>query len=292
MVAKLQEDVSKLQSNYQEKHTVIEQRMKWAVGANPDLNDIFDAYSSAIAEEMESMKVLLANAKGVCRTANTVLHYEALRTNQTSESNNSDSAFVALVAECQNSANLLHTQTANKALSEQELFLFKMNPPKENGLVDFVIDATWIRGTEGAIANRVKGVHDNLSEGNKRMNQVAASIGQSVNELQRVASIHSKLLADVRSLIASMNKADHYDVPQINNYLTRSTWNGTGRRFTTPTPLASMCVAATVEPGSHPPWFSRFTCSATIPTRRSRTGPLRTQWRNLGRRILNRESKK
>ena len=76
-----------------------------------------------------------------------VLHHEALRTNQTSESNNSDSAFVALVAECQNSANLLHTQTANKALSEQELFLFKMNPPKENGLVDFVIDATWIRGT-------------------------------------------------------------------------------------------------------------------------------------------------
>ena len=179
-----------------------------------------------------------------------VLHHEALRTNQTSESNNSDSAFVALVAECQNSANLLHTQTANKALSEQELFLFKMNPPKENGLVDFVIDATWIRGTgehlilpflqtcnncldgrcviffgssfpEGAIANRVKGVHDNLSEGNKRMNQVAASIGQSVNELQRVASIHSKLLADVRSLIASMNKADHYDVPQINNYLTQ-----------------------------------------------------------------------
>ena len=74
---------------------------------------------------------------------------------------------------------------------------------------------------EGAIANRVKGVHDNLSEGNKRMNQVAASIGQSVNELQRVASIHSKLLADVRSLIASMNKADHYDVPQINNYLTQ-----------------------------------------------------------------------
>ena len=67
----------------------------------------------------------------------------------------------------------------------------------------------------------MKGVHDNLSEGNKRMNQVAASIGQSVNELQRVASIHSKLLADVRSLIASMNKADHYDVPQINNYLTQ-----------------------------------------------------------------------
>ena len=29
----------------------------------------------------------------------------------------------------------------------------------------------------------------------------------------------SKLLADVRSLIASMNKADHYEVPQITNYL-------------------------------------------------------------------------
>ena len=52
MVAKLQEDVSKLQSNYQEKHTVIEQRMKWAVGANPDLNDIFDAYSSGVPSDI------------------------------------------------------------------------------------------------------------------------------------------------------------------------------------------------------------------------------------------------
>ena len=77
-----------------------------------------------------------------------VLHHEGLRTNQTVESNTCDSSLVALVAECQNSANLQQAQAANKVLSEQELFLFKMNPPKENGIaVDFAIDATWIRGT-------------------------------------------------------------------------------------------------------------------------------------------------
>merc|ERR1719494_1568545 len=110
------------------------------------------------------MRVLLAIAKAVTRTANTVLHHEGLRTNQTAESNNCDSSLVALVAECQNSANLQQAQAANKVLSEQELFLFKMNPPKENGIaVDFAIDATWIRGTEGAIAGQVKTVHENLS---------------------------------------------------------------------------------------------------------------------------------
>lgn len=67
------EEVGKLASGYQEKHATVEQRMKWAVGANPDLGDIFDAYSSAFAQEMESMRVLLANAKAVTRTANTGL---------------------------------------------------------------------------------------------------------------------------------------------------------------------------------------------------------------------------
>ena len=143
------EDVANLQSSYQEKHSTVEQRMKWAVGANPDgLGDIFDAYSSAYAGEMESMRVLLAVAKAVTRTAKTVLYHEGLRTNQTPESNTCDSSLVALVAECQNSAGLQQAQAANKVLSDQELFLFKMNPPKENGIaVDFVIDAAWIRGT-------------------------------------------------------------------------------------------------------------------------------------------------
>ena len=30
------EEVANLQSSYQEKHSTVEQRMKWAVGANPD----------------------------------------------------------------------------------------------------------------------------------------------------------------------------------------------------------------------------------------------------------------
>ena len=62
---KLQEDVSKLQSSYQEKHTVIEQRMKWAVGANPDLNDIFDAYSSGMAADTISLKNIFHSFQAV-----------------------------------------------------------------------------------------------------------------------------------------------------------------------------------------------------------------------------------
>ena len=69
----LQEEVSsRLAVAYAERHATVEQRMKWAVGANPDgLTDVFDAYSSAYAQEVDSMKKLLVNAKTVCRTANT-----------------------------------------------------------------------------------------------------------------------------------------------------------------------------------------------------------------------------
>ena len=220
VVLLLQEDMTKVQLQYQELYGTVEQRMKWACGANPELHEVFDSFSSAFTEEMEALKVLSTVSKAVCSTANTVLHHEALRA-QTTESNNSDSAFVALVAECQNAANLQQAQAQNRVLTDQELFLFNMNPPKEvGGMVDFVIDRNWIKGTEEAIASRVKKVHNNIDENNKKVTQASGSLHQSVEDLRKTVSIHHKLLTDVGALLRAINKAENeYEVPQIRGYL-------------------------------------------------------------------------
>ena len=59
MVLLLQENLTNQQTKYQEYHSTVEQRMKWACGANPDLQDVFDAYSTSFSTEMESLLTII-----------------------------------------------------------------------------------------------------------------------------------------------------------------------------------------------------------------------------------------
>lgn len=238
MVLLLLENLTAQQKKYQEYHSTVEQRMRWACGANPDLQDVFDAYSTSFEAEIESLRRLITIGKSVCSTINTVLHHEALRT-QTTESIASDSAFVALVTECQNAFALKHSQAQNQTLTEQELALFSMNPPKEaspnplqprinEGIVDFTIDRNWILGTEETIASRVKNVQADLIQENQRLSLALSSLHQAVtNDLKSAINIHQKLMADVGALLKAIDKSSEvggeteYEVPEIKKYLVK-----------------------------------------------------------------------
>ena len=238
MVLLLLENLTAQQKKYQEYHSTVEQRMRWACGANPDLQDVFDAYSTSFEAEMESLRRLITIGKSVCSTISTVLHHEALRT-QTTESVASDGAFVALVTECQNAFTLKHTQAQNQTLTEQELGLFSMNPPKEasptthqprlnGGIVDFTIDRNWILGTEETIASRVKNVQADLIQENQRLSLALSNLHQAVtNDLKRAINIHQKLMADVGALLKAIDKSSEaggeteYEVPEIQVYLVK-----------------------------------------------------------------------
>ena len=234
MVLLLQENLTNQQIKYQEYHSTVEQRMKWAVGANPDLQDIFDAYSTSFSTEMEALRRLITIGKSVCSTITTVCNHEVLRT-QTTESVASDSAFVALVTECQNAFALKSAQAQNQTLTEQELALFSMNPPKEvapiandlgGGMIDFTIDRNWILETEEAIATRVKTAQNELIQENQRLTSALSSLHQSVTtDLKRAINVHQKLMADVGALLKAIDKSPEaggetdYEVPEIQKYL-------------------------------------------------------------------------
>ena len=238
MVMLLQENLTSQQSKYQEYHSTVEQRMKWACGANPDLQDVFDAYSTSFAAEIDSLRRLTTISKTVCSTINTVLQHEALRT-QTAESVANDSAFVALVTEYQNALTLKQAQAQNQTLSDQELALFSMNPPKEiiqnasqtrlnGGIIDFNIDRNWILRTEETIASRVQSVQADLMQENNRLSVALSTLHQAVtNDLKSSVNIHLKLMADVGALLRAIDKSSEaggdteYEVPEITTYLAK-----------------------------------------------------------------------
>ena len=83
----------------------VEQRMKWACGANPDLQEVFDKFSSSYAAEMEAMRSLVGISKTLSASANTIVHHEYLRTSSR-EAVAADSAVMSLFAECQQTVQL------------------------------------------------------------------------------------------------------------------------------------------------------------------------------------------
>lgn len=71
----------------------VEQRLKWAAGANPALSEVLAAFESAVNFRTERLNLEQRLSALVGNTCNAVLHHEALRT-RTSEALAHDTAFL------------------------------------------------------------------------------------------------------------------------------------------------------------------------------------------------------
>lgn len=71
----------------------VEQRLKWAAGANPALTEVMCAFELAVSSRSERLNLEQRLSTLVGNTCNAVLHHEALRT-RTSEGVAHDTAFL------------------------------------------------------------------------------------------------------------------------------------------------------------------------------------------------------
>ena len=210
----MQENAAETQARYRELHVAVEQRLKWACGANPEVQDMFDGFSTAFVGQLQSLKTVSAVMRSVSGTVSAVLHHEALRT-PTAEAVAADSAFMALMGECQQSAELKEAQS--QTLSADELRLFSMSPLAS---ATDIIDAEWIRQTEGVISKQVAEIRGDMKAEGERLRGCSVDLKDSGDELRRCISAHQKLMTDVGALMRSISKSEDYDIPEIATYLT------------------------------------------------------------------------
>ncbi len=208
------------QVKYREAHAAVEQRLRWACGANPDLQEVFDAFTTSFVSEMESLRKLAGIAKSVCGGAGSVLRHEALRTaQQTREAMAADSAFMALLGDCQQSAALKDSHgLAAAALTEQELGLFALSPPPAAG---DVLDSRWIRRTEEAISERVREARERLRREEARCRDLVPRVQRCGRDLVSAVTEHQKLMADAGALLRTISKSEDYDIPEVGAFLQR-----------------------------------------------------------------------
>jgi len=210
----IQAELASLCLRYSDLKASVDQRLKWAVGANPSLKEVVDQFSCEQQAQLDTVRQFGTLVKSVVGVGQSALQFEALRTS-TVEARAGDHQFLGILACCRDSSLALGSAGVGVGISPEETMLLDVNPPLEN------IDQFWIRQTEELIACRVKSIQDTLAGENKKFSEVQRSIQDIGVGLKDIVTSHHKLMADVALLLRTIQRIENFDFPAISNFLSR-----------------------------------------------------------------------
>ncbi|KAK0173761.1 hypothetical protein PV328_006909 [Microctonus aethiopoides] len=204
----LQSRVSEARDQQQNLVSSVDQRLKWAAGANPALGEVMAAFDNAVLASNEKLTHQRNLALIVGSTCNSILHYEALRT-KTSESITHDANFMKLMKQWEESCVLRTNLSVNVSVIEESLV--------ELLQLDNDIDANWLRRAEEILSKVIIDNQKSLEILQKICNLDQEQVTRTVCDLQNILTDHHRLMTDVRGLLKTMLKQEN--IPGLPKFL-------------------------------------------------------------------------
>lgn len=178
-----------------------DQRLKWAAGANPDLNEVLSAFEAAVASRDNRLSVQQKIANVVLATANTILQHELLSM-QTPEAKALDKLFLNSCekwrAACQYSVMKLDVVSAT------EESLMKLFTP------DMVNNSKWLPLLSEKLTELINVIQKELNDKKEEMFTVDDTLLINVGHLTKHFSKQNKLINEVKPLLKSLAKTDEF----------------------------------------------------------------------------------
>lgn len=178
-----------------------DQRLKWAAGANPDLNEVLSAFEAAVASRDNRLSVEQQIANVILATVNTILQHELLSI-QTPEAKALDKVFLNSCekwrAACQYSTMKLDV------VSGTEESLMKLFTP------DMVTNPKWLPLLSEKVTELINITQKELNSKKEEMFTVDDTLLMSVSNLAKQYSKQSKLINEVKPLLKSLAKTDEF----------------------------------------------------------------------------------
>ncbi|VVC40721.1 Hypothetical protein CINCED_3A013789 [Cinara cedri] len=190
----------------------VEQRLKWASGANPTIVEIANNFD----ERMKHEKLMIDNSQNLCSSVITVisslLQTESLFT-RTSEAISADISFLQLVEDYQKACYM--ASNIGISITPEEETLIKVVPIPQGP-----IEWTWLNNTVSIISDNVQQLIAAQEPVRSEIACIQKSIKEHLNGLKSTLTSHNKIISDIRVLLKSLIKIDNVGTASI-NYVTK-----------------------------------------------------------------------
>ncbi|KFU93835.1 Serine/threonine-protein kinase SMG1, partial [Chaetura pelagica] len=209
-IATVQEKLAALEAS-------IEQRLKWAGGANPALAPVLQDFDATIAERRNLVLKESQRASQVTFLCSNIIHFESLRT-RTAEALNLDAALFELLKRCQQMCSF--ASQFNSSVSELELRLLQR---VGTGLEHPIGSSEWLHSAHKQLTQEISTQRTVQTEREQQIETVCETIQNLVDSIKTVLTGHNRQLGDVKHLLKAMAKdeeaalADGEDVPYDNS---------------------------------------------------------------------------
>lgn len=174
--------------------TAISQRLKWAVGANPDLNELMTEFSSNVTVKRDHMdKACLLTAITI-KHCLSVMQYEKLRVT-TAEAIEDDQRFLDLVSRWEKSCTM--AQSCSSMVTPTEEAIVELLDPEGP------IDRTWLNNVGSLIDDMTDQLQQEISNSEKEMVNAQDELQTCAYRLRALLATHHRIAGKVLHLLKS-----------------------------------------------------------------------------------------
>ncbi|KAK6645471.1 hypothetical protein RUM43_001748 [Polyplax serrata] len=179
----------------------VEQRLKWAAGANPAVHEVMAAFETSVKQLDKRLDEDQVLATMVANTCAAILRHEALRT-RTSEALSNDDAMQKIIEQCEETSAWLAGCTEYVSPAEESL-LQLMTP-------DYSNDPKRLQKLEAKISENIESMKTGIQLLGESLFVAKQSYEVKLHKMKQLLSNYHSLMTEVRHLLKSMAKYDEY----------------------------------------------------------------------------------
>uniref|UniRef100_A0ABD2W8V2 non-specific serine/threonine protein kinase n=2 Tax=Trichogramma kaykai TaxID=54128 RepID=A0ABD2W8V2_9HYME len=189
------------------------QRLKWAAGANPDVNNIISLFDKTVKNSNEKMLQLKKISVAATTRSNIILQFESLRSINQPDTIATHVTFMDVLMKFKKSCML--TENLDVTVTPLEVSLVELLQLGANEQKD--IDVAWLRQTEHLLSAGIVEIKKNNQECVENLTSAELSLKEKLVSLQNAMADHHRLINDVRLLLKRMSKQE--TMPGLNDFL-------------------------------------------------------------------------
>nr|CAB3266393.1 serine/threonine-protein kinase SMG1 [Phallusia mammillata] len=182
-------------------NTSIQQRLKWAAGANPSLQTVLSSVEADVQTRSRLLDKEASLSEKIMDVCEKAISFEQSRLAIGGNTSEVDGAFVRLLDSCESVCRVISTTPIQ--IDPQEQLAVEILPPKPG-----LNTEEWLQKVSEKLHQNVAMNRQQRQQEEQKMGIVKSKLRDLVTSVKQLLSGHSRLLSDVKALLKTMAKEE------------------------------------------------------------------------------------